>query len=199
MQALARRRSNTKIMEKIKFGPSTHLYPKPAVLVGALVNEKPNFMTASWCGIACQKPPAISVAIRKVRFTLKGINQNGTFSINIPCTKLVRKVDYCGIYSGKDKDKSQIFKYFYGTLKTAPLIDECPINFECKVIHSLDLGSHILVIGEIIETYIDKNRLSNEKPDAEKIDPLIYASGAMQYHQMGEAIGKAYHIGKELK
>lgn len=186
-------------MEKKKFGPSTHLFPKPAILVGAIVDKKPNFMTASWCGIACQKPPIISVAIRKSRYTLKGIIQNRTFSINIPCTDIARKVDYCGIYSGKDKDKSRIFKCFYGTLKTAPLIDECRVNFECNVIHSLNLGSHILVLGNIIETHIDKRGLSNEKPDAKKIDPLIYASGAIQYHQIGEAIGKAYHIGKELE
>jgi len=52
-------------MEKLKLGPETLLYPMPAVLVGAMVGEKPNFMTAAWCGIAASKPPAISVALQK--------------------------------------------------------------------------------------------------------------------------------------
>jgi flavin reductase (DIM6/NTAB) family NADH-FMN oxidoreductase RutF len=52
-----------------------------AVLVGAAVDERPNFMTAAWCGIAASKPPAVSVGLQKVRHTLKGIIENGTFSI----------------------------------------------------------------------------------------------------------------------
>jgi len=86
-------------MEKIKLGPQTLLYPMPAVLVGANVDLKANFMTAAWCGIAASSPPAISVALQKVRHTLKGIHEQGTFSINVPSTSLARKVDYCGIYS----------------------------------------------------------------------------------------------------
>ena len=53
-------------MEKKKLGPQTLLFPMPAVLVGANVDEKPNFMTAAWCGIAASKPPAISVGLQKV-------------------------------------------------------------------------------------------------------------------------------------
>ena len=118
-------------MEKIKLGPQTLLYPMPAVLVGANVNEKPNLMTAAWCGIASHEPPAVAVAVRKNRYTLKGIKKNGTFSINVPSSDMAKETDYCGLYSGKNNDKSQIFKIFYGTLKTAPLIQECPVNLEC--------------------------------------------------------------------
>ena len=67
-------------MSKTKLGPQTLLYPMPAVLVGSIVDEKPNFMTAAWCGIACKKRPAISVAIRNSRYTLKGIEEKRSFS-----------------------------------------------------------------------------------------------------------------------
>jgi len=183
-------------MEKIKFGPQTLLYPMPAVLVGANINEKPNFMTAAWCAIAAQKPPAVSVAIRKERYTLEGVRENGTFSINVPSCNMVKKTDYCGVYSGKKNDKSQIFKTFYGALTTAPLIQECPLNLECTVIHYLDVGSHTLVVGEIIETYISEDCLTDGKADPRKIDPLIYAPGTMKYHRLGEEIGSAFKIGK---
>jgi flavin reductase (DIM6/NTAB) family NADH-FMN oxidoreductase RutF len=167
-------------MEKAELGPKTLLYPMPAVLVGAKVDEKPNFMTAAWCGIASHSPPALSVALRKERYTLKGVEEQG-----------------CGIYSGKKKDKSQIFRTFYGVLQTAPLIQECPVNLECKVIHSLDLGSHTLVVGEIVETHVSKDSLTNGNPDPEKIDPLIYTPDVQRYHRLGEVIGKAFHMGKE--
>jgi len=183
-------------MDKIKFGPQTLLYPMPAALVGANVNDKPNFMTAAWCGIAAYKPPAISVALRKERYTLKGIRENGTFSVNVSSSDMVKKTDFCGVYSGKKTDKSQIFKTFYGELKTAPLIQGCPVNLECKAIHYLDLGSHTLVVGEIIETYISEDCLTDGKADPVKIDPLIYTPGTMKYHRLGEAIGPAFKIGK---
>lgn len=184
-------------MEKMKSGPQTLLYPMPAVLVGAKVKDRPNFMTAAWCGIAAHEPPAISVALRKERYTLKGIKENGTFSINVCSSDMVKKTDFCGIYSGRDKDKSKIFNAFYGGLKTAPLIQECPVNLECKTIHYLDLGSHTLVVGEIVETYIAEACLADGKADPDKIDPLIYIPTTMKYHRLGEVVAAAFKIGKE--
>jgi flavin reductase (DIM6/NTAB) family NADH-FMN oxidoreductase RutF len=182
---------------KKAIGPQTMLYPTPAVLVGAQVQGKANFMTAAWCGIAASTPPAISVAIRPARFTREGISANNTFSINIASAGMAEKVDYCGIYSGHKVDKSQIFEVTYGKLKTAPLIQECPVNLECSVAHSVDLGSHILFIGEIMETYIDTDCMTAEKADPAKIDPLIYITGTRQYQRLGDVVGKAWEIGKK--
>lgn len=184
-------------MSKTKLGPQTLLYPMPAVLVGSVVDGKPNFMTAAWCGIACMKPPALSVAIHHTRHTLKGIQEEKAFSINVPSTELVKDVDFCGIYSGKKKDKSEMFDVFYGDLETAPLIRECPINLECKMTHSLDLGSHSLVVGEIIETHVDEDCLTDGRPDPEKIDPLIFLPAVQRYGKLGELIAKAFQVGKE--
>jgi flavin reductase (DIM6/NTAB) family NADH-FMN oxidoreductase RutF len=183
-------------MGKKKLGPQRLLYPMPAVLVGTTINEKSNFMTVAWCAIAAHKPPAVSVALQKDRYTLEGIRKNGTFSVNVPSSNMIKQADFCGVYSGKEKDKSSIFKAFYGTLETAPLIEECPLNLECKVLHYLDLGSHTLVVGEIIETYLSEDCLTNGKVNPEKIDPLIYAPGTMKYYRLGEDIGSAFKIGK---
>ena len=182
---------------KKAIGPQTLLYPMPAVLVGAQVQAKPNFMTAAWCAIAAATPPAISVAIRPARFTHEGISANNTFSINIPSAGMAEKVDYCGIYSGHKIDKSKIFEVQYGKLNTAPLIQECPVNLECNVIHSVDLGSHVLFIGEIMETYIDEDCITAEKTDPAKIDPLMYITVARQYHRLGDVVGRAWDIGKK--
>jgi flavin reductase (DIM6/NTAB) family NADH-FMN oxidoreductase RutF len=182
---------------KKAIGPQTLLYPMPAVLVGAQVNAKPTFMTVAWCGIASHEPPAISVAIRPVRYTFEGISANNTFSINIPSSDLAVKVDYCGIYSGHKIDKSEIFNVTYGQLDTAPLIQECPVNLECSVIHALELGSHVLVVGEILQTYVDEDCMTAEKADPTKIDPLIYSTGVRQYQKLGDVVGRAWDIGKK--
>lgn len=186
-----------KIMKKIKLGPKRLLFPMPSVLVGAIVDDRPNFMAVAWCSIAAHKPPALSVSLRKERYTLKGVKENGVFSVNVPSCNMVRATDYCGLYSGKDRDKSKIFTVFYGTLKNAPLIQECPVNLECSVVKYVDLKSHMLVIGEIIETYTNDDCMTDGKVDPEKIDPLIYSPGNMKYYGIGNIIAHAFSIGKE--
>lgn len=182
-------------------GPKTWLYPTPAVLVGADVDGKPNFMAAAWCGVANGTPPMISVAIRPKPYTNKGIRQNGAFSINIPSVDMVREADYCGIVSGTEADKVVIcrFKVFYGRLEHAPLIEQCPINMECAVVHTLTLGSHELFIGQVIETHITEACLTDGKPDTAKIRPFLFTTGTSQYHAFGEVIAKAFSVGRELE
>jgi flavin reductase (DIM6/NTAB) family NADH-FMN oxidoreductase RutF len=182
---------------KKAMGAQTLLYPLPAVLVGAQVNGKANFMTAAWCGIVASTPPAISVALRPARFTRTGISVNNSFSINVPSADLVEKVDYCGIYSGHKVDKSHVFEVEYGQLETAPLIQECPVNLECRVIHTLELGSHVLFVGEIAETYVNEDCLTDGQADPAKIDPLVYATGVQQYRRLGEIVGQAFEVGKK--
>jgi flavin reductase (DIM6/NTAB) family NADH-FMN oxidoreductase RutF len=183
------------MMEKVKLGAQSLLFPMPAVLVGTRVSENVNFMTAAWCGIAASAPPALTVAIRRERHTFTGIQENRVFSINVPPVRLAEKVDYCGIYSGRKDNKCDLFTIFYGELDGAPLIRECPVNLECRVIEILDLQSHQLVVGEIRETHVDADSVTDGKPDAVKIDPLIYATGTQHYHRLGEIVGKAFSIG----
>ncbi len=184
------------MMEKNKLGPEPIIMPMPALVVGANVNERPTFMIASWCGIAAFKPPAITVAMNKARHTLRGIRENGTFSVNVPSCKMIKKADYCGIYSGKKRDKSRIFKTFYGELKTAPLIEECPVNLECKVLHSLDMKTHLLVVGEIVETYVSKDCFTDGKIDPEKVDPPVYIRSTLKYYRLGEVLSSAFNVGR---
>ena len=189
-------------MGKVLLGPTTHVYPMPAFVIGANVNGKPNFMTAGWSGIVNGEPPMISVAIRPHRYTHKGITENSTFSVNIPSVDQAKEVDYCGIVSGAKANKAEVCKFnvFYGKLGNAPLIEQCPINLECKVMHTLKLGSHSLFIGQVEETHISENCLTNGEPDFKKINPIVYTTEpSRQYLAYGELIGKAYSIGLELK
>ena len=189
-------------MGKVRLGPQTLIYPMPVLLVGSNVNDKPNFMAVAWGGIANGEPPMISVAIRHSRHTYRGIKQNSTFSVNIPSSDMVREADYCGITSGSKVNKVEVcrFTVFYGKLGNAPLIEQCPINLECKVMHILDLGSHALVVGRIEETYVSESCLTDGKPDVNKIKPFIYTEDpAIHYQAFGEVIAKAFSVGKELK
>jgi flavin reductase (DIM6/NTAB) family NADH-FMN oxidoreductase RutF len=188
--------------QKITLGPRPLVYPMPAFLVGARVDGKPNFMAVAWGGIACSNPPMLTVAVQHHRYTNKGIRVGGTFSVNVPSTAQVIEADYCGIVSGKNADKNSVcgFEVFYGKLETAPMIEQCPVNLECKVMHILNLGSHALIVGEIVETHISADCLTEGKPDVTKIKPFIYCEGGVaEYRGIGETIAQAFHVGRKLK
>jgi flavin reductase (DIM6/NTAB) family NADH-FMN oxidoreductase RutF len=139
----------------------------------------------------------VCVAINKTRYTAKGIEENRTFSLNVPSAKQVIEADHCGLVSGTQEDKSKVFRSFYGTLKTAPLAEECPVNIECKLFKSVECGSHLLYIGEVIEIHADKACVTDGKPDAAKLDPMVYAQAA--YWQVGMQIDKAFSAGRNYK
>lgn len=189
-------------MAKIQLGPQTLVYPMPTFLVGANVDDKPNFMAVAWGGISNMTPPMISVAVRHQRHTNKGIKQNKTFSVNIPSVELVKEADYCGIATGAKVDKVKVcgFRVFYGKLKSAPMVEQCPLNLECSLAHIIDLGSHDLIVGKIEETYVSDHCLTDGKPDVAKIKPLIYTAGdPPHYRALGEVVARAFSVGKELK
>lgn len=165
--------------------PQTILIPLPAVMVScALPEGRPNIITVAWVGVACSEPPMISIGIRKTRYSHKIISESGEFVINIASEDQLKAVDFCGVVSGKDLDK---FKEAGLTPLKAkrvnvPLIKECPINLECSVRYTLELGSHDLFIGEILATHMDEEVLDNAgRPDIAKLKPFVYCTKAHQY------------------
>lgn len=184
-------------MEKITLGPMPYMSVMPTVLVGANVLGRPNYMTAAWATVACMAPPMVCVAINKGRYTWKGIEENRTFSLNVPSASQVVETDHCGLVSGAREDKSGVFRSVYGTLGTAPMAAECPVNIECELFESVDCGSHLLVIGKIAEIHAEKSCVTEGIPDIRKIDPIIYAQHA--YYRVGDDAGEAFSAGKKYR
>jgi len=184
-------------MDKITLGPMPYMSVMPTLLVGANVKGKPNYMTAAWATVACMAPPMLCVALNKTRYTVQGIEENETFSLNVPGSTHVVDTDHCGLVSGAQEDKSKVFSSFYGRLKTAPLAVECPVNIECRLFKSVDCGSHLLYIGEVVEIHADRSCVADGKPDTIKTDPIVYAQSA--YWHVGKQIDKAFSAGKKYR
>jgi flavin reductase (DIM6/NTAB) family NADH-FMN oxidoreductase RutF len=181
---------------KIELGAKNCLYPLPTILVGALVNGKHNYIVIAHVGI--MDPESVSLGMNKLHFTNSGIKATKTFSINIPSTKLVKETDYCGLVSGKNKNKANIFTTFYGKLITAPMIEQCSVNMECELIKTVDFPNHDIFIGKIVNTYCDQTILSDGIIDLEKVQPILFAMNDRSYYGIGKKIAKAWDIGKEL-
>ena len=181
---------------KIDLGAKNCLYPLPTVLVGALVNGKPNYITIAHVGI--MEPGAVSLGMNKVHYTNSGIKENKTFSVNVPSAKLVKETDYCGIVSGKSKSKAELFKTFFGKLETAPMIEQCCINMECELVKTVDFPNHDIFIGKVAATYCDEAVLTNGIVDLEKVQPILFAMNDRSYWGLGKKLANAWAVGKEL-
>jgi flavin reductase (DIM6/NTAB) family NADH-FMN oxidoreductase RutF len=186
-------------MAKVKLGKRLPPMALPVVLVGSNYKGKANFCTIAWTTIIDDEPPLIGLLMAKKRRTKDGMVENGTFSVNIPDTKMMVKTDYCGISSGSKKDKSKVFDVFYGELGTAPLISEAPVAVECKLKDIMAFEGTDLVIGEIEEVYVDKRCLGKDKVHMSKIDPLLYGMGGGPYYSIGRKVGDAFSVGKRYK
>jgi flavin reductase (DIM6/NTAB) family NADH-FMN oxidoreductase RutF len=185
-------------MDKISLGPNFFI-PMPVVLVGAQVNGKANFMAVGWCTRANANPPMIVCGIGNHHHTAKGIAATKTFSVNIPSSDLLEKTDYCGLVSGQSTDKSQVFDVFYGSLTTAPMIRECPVSLECRLVQTVPLPTNSLYIGEIAGAYADGRVIRDHKPDFPEIDPLFLTMPDNRYWTLGKYAGDAWTAGKTLK
>ncbi len=182
---------------KAEIGAKNCLYPLPTTLVGALVNGKPNYTTVAHVGV--MEPGSVSLGMNKTHYTNVGIKANGTFSINIPSVEMVKKTDHCGLVSGKTVDKSALFKTFYGKLKSAPMIEECPINMECELTKTIDFSTHEVFAGKVVATYCDEAVLTDGVVDFGKVQPILFVMNDRSYWRLGDKFAKAWNVGKEPK
>lgn len=185
-------------MEKDEIGTNFFI-PMPVVLVGTVVSGRPNFMTVGWCTRANASPPMVLCGIGNHHYTRKGIDENQTFSVNIPSAKLLQKTDYCGIVSGEKTDKSAVFSVFYEKLSTAPLIRECPVVMECRLVRAVPLPANTVYIGEIVGCYADRDVLVDMRPDFDAIDPLFLTMPDNQYRNLGKVAGHAWKEGRSYR
>jgi len=187
-------------MNKVKLGNKPMLYPYPVVMLGANVEGKANFMALGFVGITNINPGMIAMGVAKNHFTTLGIQENKTFSINLPSEDMLKVTDYVGIVSGQKEDKSKLFNVFYGETQTAPMIEECPLNMECKVLEILDLGGvDYIIIGEIIENYARESVLTDGNPDVEKMNPMVFSMFDNRYFGIGDYLGKGWSVGREFE
>lgn len=178
-------------MGKINFKPGNMLYPLPVVMVSVADKEgKPNIVTIAWTGTICSDPPMVSISVRKERYSHKLISETGEFVINLTTEDLAFATDYCGVRSGRDVNKFEEMHLtpMKADKVSAPLIEESPVNLECKVTEVKELGSHDMFLAEVVAVHVDDKYMDeNNKFHLENAKPIVYSHGT--YLQTGEAVG----------
>jgi len=189
---------------KTSFGPQKIMFPLPTALVVTGTIDKANIVTIAWVSLLSSMPPTLGISVGNRGFSAEQIKKNKHFTVNIAGADIVTEADFCGISSGRDVNKFEKTGLTAMPSKhiASPIIKECPVNYECKLtgIHTVGATNHF--IGEIVEIYIDTDKLKDNNDytsiDIERINPLIYIGGAREYRKIGEKIGDAYSIGKKI-
>jgi len=180
-------------MAKRKIKPATLLNPLPICLISCQGKESaPNILTVGALGICCFDPPMVGVAIRPNRHSHGLIVESGEFVINVPNQDLVRQVDLCGSLSGKEKDKFAAagLTPLPAAVVGAPLVEECPINIECKVKQTMSLGTHDFFLAEVVATHMDEESLDEAGNwRGEMLRPLAYHLLSREYWSLGQRLG----------
>ena len=173
------------------FKAGNMLNPVPAVMVSCGDMEKSNIVTVAWCGNVCTNPPMLYISLRKERYSYEIINDKKDFVVNLVTSNLTYACDFCGVRSGRDIDK---FKFLNLTkLKSryvsSPSILESPVSIECKVNRIINLGSHDMIIADILGVTVSKELIDEKgRFNFEKSNPIVYSHG--EYYALGEYIGK---------
>jgi flavin reductase (DIM6/NTAB) family NADH-FMN oxidoreductase RutF len=112
---------------------------------GALLvagKDKPNVMTIGWgtIGVIWNRPIFI-VLVRPSRHTHSFLEEHDEFTVCIPTAEMEDAVSICGTKSGRDVDKVAEcgFTMEHGEQVSVPYVAQCPLHYECRVLHRNEL------------------------------------------------------------
>ena len=161
------------------------------MLVSCGHGEQANIITIAWTGILCSNPPQIGIGVRPDRHSYELIRQTGEFVVNVPGERLFDQMEYCGFVSGRDSDKFDAtgLTPVPGSAIGTPIIAEAPINLECKLAHTLPLGSHHLFVGEVVAVQLSEELLDERgRVDNGKLHPILFTGDG--YWGLGGFLGR---------
>ena len=188
-------------MAKVQWKAGTFIYPIPAVMVSCGTMEKSNIITVAWTGILNTNPAMCYISVRPERYSHDMIKENGEFVINLTTEKLARATDWCGVISGRNRDKFKEMKLTKekGNFVKAPLIKESPVSVECRVKEIIPLGSHDMFVAEVLSIDADENYIDEKGAfDISKCNLMAYVNGG--YYPLGKKIGKfGFSVQKKKK
>lgn len=186
-------------MAKQTWKGSTLLAPMPAALVTCGTLNAPNIFTVAWTGIVNTQPPKTYISVRPGRFSYPLIRQSGEFAINLTTRQLLRAVDFCGVRSGRDTDKFAICGLTAepASQLSCPLLAESPLSLECRVTDVLELGSHHMLLADIVAVNADEALIAQSgKLQLNHADLIAFAHGA--YYELGRQLGTfGYSVAKK--
>jgi ferric-chelate reductase [NAD(P)H] len=135
-----------KVFHKINYG----MY-----VVSSTDGEKYNGQIANTVFQLTAKPPKIGVSINHDNLTHEYIEKSEVFSVSVLSTEAPFKfIGLFGFRSGRDVDKFADVRHRMG-ITGAPIVEDYAVGYlEARVTEKLDLGTHTLFVGEVLDAQI---------------------------------------------
>ncbi len=183
-------------MGKVLISPFRPVYPTPAALITSVAADgRPNIITLGEVfNLSLRTPTIVGIAVGKARYSHELISRSREYVVNLPPTALLEKVDQCGSVSGRHVDKFAAFGLtaLPASVVSPPLIAECPVNIECRVIAIEEIGDHDLFQGRVVAVHVDEALLDEEgRVCVARLDPICF----MYNHN---ALGEYWSLGRKL-
>lgn len=182
--------------------PRLLLVPLPVWIVGSYdANHRPNMLAVSWAGICCSDPPCVAISLRPETYSYSSIKRQRAFTVNVPSVEYIDSADYCGLVSGAEIDKFNrcALTPLPCEKVPAPYVAEYPVAVACRVIHTIDLGSHTQFVGEIVDVRITETCTDRSgRPSAQKVDPIVLSPASLEYFSLGQQVGRTYTEGQAI-
>ena len=180
---------------KKNIGKNLALYPTPLVVVGAMVDGKPNWTLVGHLGILGHDHVMVSMAAP--HYSNKGIKEHKSLSINIVDEAMLARADRAGCVSGNREDKSELFPWSVGE-NGAPILNEAPVSMACTVEDTYCTPGFESFICTIAATYADESVLTQDgKLNYHVLKPVLFEMPTYEYLRTGEVIGKCMSFGKQ--
>ena len=165
---------------------------------------KADACTLAFYMVSSHKPPCVTIAINATakRKTLQSILESKAFVLGFPNTDQITEADYLGVETGYNSDKLKNSGFTTTDARTvhAPVINEILLSLECELVHSVIVGSHMQLTGEVKNIIADESILNdNDKIMINKLKPIIYNEEEVEYMSVGEKLADAFKTGMQFK
>ncbi len=177
-------------MGKIVWKGGALTAPVPPCMVTCGTEGKANIITIAWTGIVNTIPPKTYISVRPSRYSYNIIKESGEFAVNLTPSALIRAADTCGVLTGAKVDKFAKcgLHKAKASVVACPVIEECPLSLECKVTDIIPMGSHDMILADIVAIDVDEALIDEDgKLHLDRAGLAAFAHG--EYFALGKKIG----------
>ena len=150
--------------------------PNALALIGSRAGTERNGMTASWISQLSMEPVLIGVSVENTAVTHRLISEGGSFTVNLwdaEQTRVFVKFSKPATYVDGTLNGRPVREATTG----APVFTEAIAWLDCEVRHALDLGTHTLFVGELVD-----GGINDDDPRAASMSDTRMKYGGVKRH-----------------
>jgi flavin reductase (DIM6/NTAB) family NADH-FMN oxidoreductase RutF len=177
--------------KEVKAYPLIH--PSPIVIVSTLIEEVVNFMTIGDVAVAGLNPPLVMISVNANHRSMEYLKKKMPFGINVMDKNYIKEVDYAGVFSSKQKDKSTLFQSEF--IDGVPVVSDSLVSLILKEVDRIQIKQRVILVCEVEKTLVEERLIQGNNIDFSEAETIVYGLDN-KYYELGKSIGKGYDVFK---